>query len=306
MQRSAFSPILLCISLIGCTPLGSRQDSTQKIEAGAEEEYRHLIGRTFYCDGSPPVCPPCIIKSTAGYYSGHVFFLHGFTIKGLVSYKGVPHFEAYNKTSEMLIRADEINENRLYKFDERTRERMAKEAKQKADQDKAEQHIPNVLAVLASLNIKSGDLLYTKERADGVPGLSKVIFRTVKITPETYLKLDQTPVHIVLELPSGKLTERVLAYSLSNFANPKSIEQAIEHMFYRKLPRWSASIMKDIEQGSVVIGMTEEQVAASIGWPKDSNRSSGPWGSHDQWIYGDGKYRSYIYLRNGRVSSWQN
>ena len=53
----------------------------------------------------------------------------------------------------------------------------------------------------------------------------------------------------------------------------------------------------------VVIGMSECQLYAVWGRPEAQNRSVGSWGVHVQFVYGGG---SYIYLENGRVTSWQD
>lgn len=57
-------------------------------------------------------------------------------------------------------------------------------------------------------------------------------------------------------------------------------------------------------RGGVAIGMTASQVRASNwGKPQTINRSSGSYGTHEQWVYGD---NNYVYLQNGVVTSIQN
>lgn len=57
-------------------------------------------------------------------------------------------------------------------------------------------------------------------------------------------------------------------------------------------------------RGGVRIGMTAAQVRASTwGKPRSVNRSSGAYGVHEQWVYGNG---NYLYLENGQVTSIQN
>ena len=54
----------------------------------------------------------------------------------------------------------------------------------------------------------------------------------------------------------------------------------------------------------VRLGMSEEDVlASSWGRPESVNRSIGTWGTHEQWVYGDG---NYLYFRNGVLTSIQN
>lgn len=53
----------------------------------------------------------------------------------------------------------------------------------------------------------------------------------------------------------------------------------------------------------VQIGMPEELVYLSWGKPKNVNRSVGSYGVHKQLIYGE---RTYLYIENGLLKSWQD
>lgn len=55
--------------------------------------------------------------------------------------------------------------------------------------------------------------------------------------------------------------------------------------------------------GYIWIGMTKEMVLESWGEPKDINRTVGSWGVHEQWIYYGDKY---LYIENGKLTSWQD
>lgn len=58
-----------------------------------------------------------------------------------------------------------------------------------------------------------------------------------------------------------------------------------------------------IKKGKVIIGMTKKECEMSWGKPDDINKSSGVWGSDEQWVYGNS---SYLYFRNGILNSIQN
>ncbi|MGX9221701.1 hypothetical protein ACWV27_27055 (plasmid) [Massilia varians] len=59
-----------------------------------------------------------------------------------------------------------------------------------------------------------------------------------------------------------------------------------------------------LARGGVKVGMNSEQVRqSSWGKPLKVNRSTGAYGVHEQWVYGEG---NYIYFENGRVTSFQN
>ena len=55
----------------------------------------------------------------------------------------------------------------------------------------------------------------------------------------------------------------------------------------------------------VKIGDTADFVIKKSSWgkPKEINRTTTKYGSHEQWVYGDG---NYLYLDNGVVTSIQN
>lgn len=63
-----------------------------------------------------------------------------------------------------------------------------------------------------------------------------------------------------------------------------------------------AKIVEAIKAQKVLLGMTAKQVTLSWGKPEDVNRTVGSWGVHEQWVYGD----QYVYLENGKVSSFQD
>ena len=50
-----------------------------------------------------------------------------------------------------------------------------------------------------------------------------------------------------------------------------------------------------ILEGKVVMGMTAEQVRASLGEPREVNRTVHRYGTHEQWVYGN---RDYLYFEN--------
>jgi hypothetical protein len=55
----------------------------------------------------------------------------------------------------------------------------------------------------------------------------------------------------------------------------------------------------------VRLGMSAKQVREKTSWgePDSMNRTVGPWGVHEQWVYGVGQY---LYFQNGKLTSYQN
>jgi len=48
-----------------------------------------------------------------------------------------------------------------------------------------------------------------------------------------------------------------------------------------------------IKQGNYIIGMTKDELRASIGFPNDINRTTSPYGISEQWVYKEGYILTY-------------
>lgn len=77
-------------------------------------------------------------------------------------------------------------------------------------------------------------------------------------------------------------------------------------------PSLPLAMQRLILEGRVTIGMTQEQVLASWGWPRDVSRTVTASGTTERWSYGyyiaerNGvRYTHYLYFDDGRVTSWQ-
>lgn len=53
----------------------------------------------------------------------------------------------------------------------------------------------------------------------------------------------------------------------------------------------------------VRIGMSKQAAKESWGEPNDINTTTGSYGTHEQWVYGDG---NYLYFENGKLTDIQN
>jgi hypothetical protein len=73
----------------------------------------------------------------------------------------------------------------------------------------------------------------------------------------------------------------------------------------RRNPEWSDEIIATTACNRVHLGMTAEQAIAGWGRPRDINRTSGSFGVHEQWVYGE--YGSgYLYFEDGVLTTIQN
>lgn len=62
--------------------------------------------------------------------------------------------------------------------------------------------------------------------------------------------------------------------------------------------------IKLVQNGEIMLGMPEKMLIMSWGKPISINENVGSWGVHKQYVYGD--FGPYVYVENGKVTSWQN
>lgn len=63
------------------------------------------------------------------------------------------------------------------------------------------------------------------------------------------------------------------------------------------------TVIKDVWE----LGMTKSEVR--LAWSakcRQINRTVGVWGTHEQWVYGVGCDKAYLYFENGRLIAWQD
>jgi hypothetical protein len=82
----------------------------------------------------------------------------------------------------------------------------------------------------------------------------------------------------------------------------KNNEQQAEKQHEQKLlQKFGIQTYKRLKEGDFWLGMTEEMAVVSLGYPDKKNRSVGPWGVHEQWIFTG----LYLYFENGKLNSYQ-
>ncbi len=102
--------------------------------------------------------------------------------------------------------------------------------------------------------------------------------------------------------------------SLNDRLERRSLLDARRRKWYvDNTPNLPVSTRDSILEGSIVIGMTQEQVLAGRGWPRSVNRTTTAFGTTEQWIYGyyiaeeyGVRYTHFGYFRNGLLTSWQD
>ena len=111
------------------------------------------------------------------------------------------------------------------------------------------------------------------------------------------------------------LSKDIKIYKKSSSTVQKNIEKRRKN-YVDKHPELSQKIKKAILAGDVLIGMNSEQVIASRGRPHEINKTTTKFGINEQWVMyfsgGPGSYDikgkeyGYIYLEDGKVTSWQS
>lgn len=75
--------------------------------------------------------------------------------------------------------------------------------------------------------------------------------------------------------------------------------------FERLSSKYGKSNAKMMIEKKVKLGWNTEMCKESWGYPDDINRTTGIWGTHEQWVYGD-IYCSCLYFENGILTTIQN
>lgn len=155
--------------------------------------------------------------------------------------------------------------------------------------------------ILKERGVSKGSYLWLKYSRFDLPWLAKV-----RITDCT-VKIAAPPLELLFET-DGK--EYQIGFYLTKGQCQSTSEGAcFDDTFYvtdpaPRIAKWGKRVLTAIKENKVFIGMRKEQVRASWGVPDDNNRTVGPWGVHEQWIYGDNG--SYLYFQNDKLTSWQD
>lgn len=84
--------------------------------------------------------------------------------------------------------------------------------------------------------------------------------------------------------------------------NGKKINHFITVAFYNEcIRKYGAKFGSYVAEGKIEIGMNKNMVRDAWGLPDNINKSTGSYGTHEQWVYGD----RYLYFQNGKLTSTQ-
>lgn len=82
-----------------------------------------------------------------------------------------------------------------------------------------------------------------------------------------------------------------------------SIKEQIKIKNAQYIRKYGKELGSLILQKKVKIGMTSEMCVEAWGKPNDINRTTGSWGTHEQWVYDND---CYLYFENGILTTIQN
>lgn len=98
----------------------------------------------------------------------------------------------------------------------------------------------------------------------------------------------------------GWITDALLS---DEFIERLSKQQKRRMQFVLDNPKIKKKYKEAINNGEIMLGMTDAMVIASWDYPEDINRTVDSWGVHEQWVYPG---YTYLYFENGKLTSWQD
>lgn len=143
-----------------------------------------------------------------------------------------------------------------------------------------------------------------------VSGLTRVTIEDVDLVSEVQFGSSSSPKVVVVRGKLADGTDVSLILSRSTYMSVGRDLGDVQRAFYLSDPakavkKWGKATIEAIAARQVRAGMTGEQVRVSWGSPDHVNTSSGSWGQHEQWVYGEPPNSSYLYFENGRLRSVQ-
>jgi hypothetical protein len=106
-----------------------------------------------------------------------------------------------------------------------------------------------------------------------------------------------------IKLAAEKAQKEAEAQAAKAKAEQEAYERTPAGRVCTKHPTWTTEMCEAIGKGKIGVGMTEDQVKAAWGNPRDINRTTTAYGSREQWVY---SMSSYVYLDDGVVTAIQN
>ncbi|WP_138429613.1 hypothetical protein [Fodinibius saliphilus] len=150
-----------------------------------------------------------------------------------------------------------------------------------------------------------GDSVWVDKRADfgiysgsdltHLENVKIVGIEPVSFNRENEYMQSETVSSVILMVKNFKNETTTLPYNKEFFFSENPINQS-----------WPSEIKYAIKNQEIVIGMSEKQARLSWGQPDDINSTVTAENRDEQWVYGDGTERTYLYFENGELTTYQN
>ncbi|OJV45172.1 MAG: hypothetical protein BGO29_06155, partial [Bacteroidales bacterium 36-12] len=110
---------------------------------------------------------------------------------------------------------------------------------------------------------------------------------------------------VILENPQFGKSFIYLYKLLTGHMKLETLEEHNDRIAYNNklMKKYGQQNSKLIIEGKVRIGFTKQMCIESWGEPEEINKTSGSYGAHEQWVYGNG---NYLYFENGILKTIQN
>jgi hypothetical protein len=301
--------VVTTLVLAACASTSSTNTSRPTTQSQATEvALKARVGKKYWIN---PASPPVFLQpngQTAKPW-GDEFTITAFTwLNGMGIYQvKASHYPDTLYTNALSLQETQIftesRSDRAAKILKAEEQRKAEEkaAKEVAFRQEMERYDEQIKSALAKVKLTPGTVLWTNSKTSNFVGLTRVVIKSHRLDKSFADSIDKVSIEIEFESDAGKTGK----FYVGTIADAKKKDlRNLQGDFYRKLPAWGTSRIKDIQAGKVVLGMSEAQVIAAWGYPKTTNETTGAWGTHEQWVYSD--RGPYLYLENGRLTSWQN
>ncbi len=141
---------------------------------------------------------------------------------------------------------------------------------------------------------------------------SASLWEPLKIVKVSISDVSYAPVRLTFKTQLGELGTADVDISGTNTINHRDLSiEALRNRTFKSLLtdvnpkqgyKLSPAMWKIVEKGTIYLGMPSKAFEVMVGKPNHINTTTGFFGVHEQWVYGN----SYYYFENGKLTTVQN
>jgi len=152
------------------------------------------------------------------------------------------------------------------------------------------------LVAICSLNVYAGQIYQCGSSFQDTPCATDKPGKVVG----NYEVVQQTPEEIAAyEEQRKKQQEKIDAEIQARYDAEVEAATKARHEAYKY-----ASFITAVKQHQIMIGMSEEDLKKSWGYPDHINETVTENGKREQWVYISESGRNYVYVENGVITAW--